>query len=323
MSRLVTVVGATGVQGGSVIKSLLGNPAYRLRGVTRNVSSEKAKAISDQGVEMVAGDLDDIASLKAAFADSYAIFAVTNFFEPFFTNGDVTAAMKIETTHGINMATAAAATPTLKHYIWSTLPNSNTASRGKVTVPYYQAKAEVDKFIASQPNLLSLTTFLWVAFYASNFNYPFFAPFTLPQAADPTKLYQVQAVPASTPIPLAGDQATNVGLFVAATLAQPEKTLPGKTVLVSTESMTSEELLAAWANLQGKKSEVLVLQPEAYKGIWPGAADLMHISATYWQVMEGKAFANEWAGGVLDREALGVKGLIGTVDAFKAMQASA
>lgn len=58
MSKLLTVFGATGNQGGSVIQAILADPAlskeYKVRGITRDVSKESAKRLASQGVEMVA-----------------------------------------------------------------------------------------------------------------------------------------------------------------------------------------------------------------------------------------------------------------------------
>lgn len=65
--KLIVVIGATGAQGGSVVSSLLGDKSYRIRGVTRNPSSEKAKALSAKGVEVVTADSSDAGSLKKAF----------------------------------------------------------------------------------------------------------------------------------------------------------------------------------------------------------------------------------------------------------------
>ena len=65
--RLVVVIGATGVQGGSVLSALSKDPPYELRAITRNLSSEAAKKPEAQGIDAIAGDLKDLASLKAAF----------------------------------------------------------------------------------------------------------------------------------------------------------------------------------------------------------------------------------------------------------------
>ena len=67
MTPTLTVVGATGVQGGSVIDSALKVGGYKVRAITRNADSEKAKALAARGVEIVAADLNDMASLVKAF----------------------------------------------------------------------------------------------------------------------------------------------------------------------------------------------------------------------------------------------------------------
>lgn len=101
MSKILTVFGANGQQGGSLIAYLLKHPTliliYKLRGVTRDPSKPAAAALKEKGVEVVQvsqakrrgsplrrnadgtkADIDDNDSLKDAVAGSYAVFAVTN-----------------------------------------------------------------------------------------------------------------------------------------------------------------------------------------------------------------------------------------------------
>ena len=82
---LLVVIGATGNQGGSVISHFLAQspPTYCLRGLTRNTSSAASQALTAKGVEMVAADVDDYASLKRAFDGANAIFSVTDFWHPY------------------------------------------------------------------------------------------------------------------------------------------------------------------------------------------------------------------------------------------------
>jgi len=87
------------------------------------------------------------------------IFAVTDFFEPFASKGPEEA-IKVESAQGINLAKAAAATPTLKHYIWSTLPNGKKITGGKYVVPHFEAKNQIDAYIKSDSSLLEKTTFV-------------------------------------------------------------------------------------------------------------------------------------------------------------------
>lgn len=82
MSKVLTVFGATGNQGGSVIKSVLANSKlsseYKLRGITRDPSKPAGKALAEKGVELVKADLNDKESVKKAIEGSSAVFGVTN-----------------------------------------------------------------------------------------------------------------------------------------------------------------------------------------------------------------------------------------------------
>jgi hypothetical protein len=316
MSKIVTVVGATGMQGGSVVQSLLHAKDYAIRAITRSRQSDKAKALLAQGVEVVEADINDLESLKAAFAGSYAIFAVTNFFEALPTLGKVKAG-EIEVQQGINLAKAAAATSSLRHYIWSSLPNSRRVSDGQVTVPYYESKNKVDDYIKADSALFNKTTFLWVTFYAANINYPWYMPFSIP-GSDPAKVYTVWATPASIPIKLVGDGAVNVGLFVKSILEQPGKTLPGKFVLAATDEMTAEEFTAAWARQEGKEAVTLQVDKETYSNMWPVWGEVMDLSHMYWEVMKDKTYSGEE--NILTKDDLNVKGLVDTKAAFAKMR---
>ena len=102
---------------------------------------------------------------------------MTNFAEQFARLGtDPEAAMKAEYNQGKNIADAASKTATLKHLIWSTLPNALKISNGKCPVPHFDAKAKVDDYIKSIPGLFAKTTFLCVTFYASNLKISMFTP---------------------------------------------------------------------------------------------------------------------------------------------------
>ena len=63
-------MGATGAQGGGLVRAIHGDPSggFAARAMTRDVNSDKAKALAALGAEVVAADVDDPASLKKAFA---------------------------------------------------------------------------------------------------------------------------------------------------------------------------------------------------------------------------------------------------------------
>src|SRR6185436_6238271 len=80
-SRIIAVVGATGAQGGSLCDAILSDPAggFACRAITRNPGSNGAKALMAKGVEVIAADLDDEASLTESFAGAHGVFGVTNY----------------------------------------------------------------------------------------------------------------------------------------------------------------------------------------------------------------------------------------------------
>lgn len=77
--KLIVIIGATGGQGGSVVNSFLNDPEWRVRGITRNPSSQKSKNLEARGVQVVQANLDDRASLAKVFQDANVIFAVSDF----------------------------------------------------------------------------------------------------------------------------------------------------------------------------------------------------------------------------------------------------
>jgi hypothetical protein len=332
MSKIITIVGATGTQGSSVVSALLdnGTPTYSIRAVTRNPQSAAAKSLSAKGITVVKADLNDITSLRTAFAGTHAIFAVTNFFEALPTLG-IVSAMEIETAQGINLAIAAAETPTLEHYIWSTLPNSAANTGGKVVVPYYESKNRVDAYIRSSlPDLLKKTTFLWLAWFAGNMHIPIYTP-TRIRTLDGSKLHvQFLSIPSSTPIPLLGDEKINAGLFVRAILEQPHLTKSANGNIVSTvlEYRQITQVVDGFSKRQGIQTRCLTLNKEDYGSLWPVWGELFHLSHLYFEVMGTRAFSitsekeGEEAQGrceVLTKEDLGVEGLVGVEEAFERM----
>ena len=83
--KLIAVVGATGAQGGGLVRSILDDPSggFSVRAITRDANSDKGKALADLGAEVVEADVDDTASLKRAFQGAYGAFCVTFFWEHF------------------------------------------------------------------------------------------------------------------------------------------------------------------------------------------------------------------------------------------------
>ena len=164
--KIIAVLGSTGSQGGGLCRAILADAAggFACRAVTRDPSKDKAKALATAGAQVVKGDLDDVESLKKAFAGAYGVFAVTNFWEHFSGEKEIAQAK--------NIADAAKAAG-VKHVIWSTLEDTRKLMaaddtrmpmlQGRFRVPHFDAKAEADAHFAGLP-----TTFFMVSFYWDN-----------------------------------------------------------------------------------------------------------------------------------------------------------
>ena len=116
-SRVLAITGATGAQGGSLLRAVLADPhsQFTPRAITRKPDSEKARALAAAGAEVVAADLDNPESLNRALAGADAAYFVTNYWEHF--NPEK------ETAQAQNLA-AAARDAGVRHAIWSTLEDT-------------------------------------------------------------------------------------------------------------------------------------------------------------------------------------------------------
>lgn len=188
---IVVVVGATGVQGGSVVNSLLETKQYRVRGLTRNLTSKASAALQARGVEMVAADLNDLESLKKTFTGADFVFGVTNFWvcsdlslsmassdrsgkhiDPIFSKNQdpsiVAGDKTLEEKQGKNIGLAAKAA-NIKFLIFSSLADVSKESDGKLKhVLHFDGKNRVEQFIRS---LGVPCAFVYVGFYFTNLLY--------------------------------------------------------------------------------------------------------------------------------------------------------
>ncbi|GKU15265.1 unnamed protein product [Fusarium langsethiae] len=161
--KVAVVIGATGLQGGSVAQVLSASShKYTVRGLSRNLSSSKAQALSQMGVEMRQADLDDPESLRSAFQGAHVIFAMTDFWQAM-------SATK-EEAQGKSIMDIAADLPELEHLIWADLPNARKISDGQYTnVYHWQSKAAVSDYIRLQkPALWKRTTTVLFPNYFEN-----------------------------------------------------------------------------------------------------------------------------------------------------------
>src|SRR5258708_38303956 len=79
--KLILITGATGHQGGATLRHLAKQGGFKLRAMTRKPDGDAAKALVALGAEVVAGDLDDAASVSRALAGAWGVYAGQNTWE--------------------------------------------------------------------------------------------------------------------------------------------------------------------------------------------------------------------------------------------------
>ena len=265
--KIIAVVGATGAQGGGLVRAILADKSgpFTARAITRNVNSDKAKALAALGVEVVAGDADDEKSMVKAFSGAYGAFCVTNFWEHFSPEREIAQATA--------MANAAKAAG-VQHAIWSTLEDSRKfiplsddrmpTLHGKWKVPHFDAKGEADQAFrdAGVP-----TTFLLTSFYWDNLVHFGMGP----KASDDGTLGFVLPMGERK---LPGIAAADIGP-AAYGIFKAGKEFIGKTVGIAGEHLTGAEMAAQLSTALGKEVRHQAVPPAVYRTFgFPGADDL-------------------------------------------------
>ncbi|KAJ3548692.1 hypothetical protein NM208_g889 [Fusarium decemcellulare] len=259
MSKILAVFGATGQQGGSVIKYVLEDQElsqqYKIRAITRDVNSDKAKQLQKK-VEVVYGDLLDQASLETALAGVHTIFLMTApFFGPDAFNREYNC---------VKRAADVAIEKGAEYIIFSTLPSVKDISGGKFTqVVPFDAKAAVEQYIRSLP--------IKSAFYCPG---SFMENFTgqtawAPQQTPDGSWVIATHVSPRTRIPLI-DCVGNSGTFVGAILAEPEN-YEGKTFSAATRLYDLEEIIASYSKATGRNITYKQISEEEFRKSLPEA----------------------------------------------------
>ncbi|EXJ83108.1 hypothetical protein A1O1_06726 [Capronia coronata CBS 617.96] len=318
MANIIAVFGATGAQGGGVVTELLKDKGWSVRALTRNVNSPRARALRSQGAEVAFADLEDPSTLPKAIEGSHAVFGVTDYWQYVANHGNVEAG-NIETRQGIGLLGALARSPTLQHFIWSTLPGAIATSPNDIQVPHMDSKNRVDKYLEQHyPDLLAKTTFLRVAWYAENLAWH---DFFKPQKYNPGGQYIfVQPCAPTTVIPMAGHVRKNTGTFVKAVLSHPEKSLPAKTAVVSLGfALSYPQLLEIWKKVTGKKVTFLSCTKEAFASLYGDAGLELALQYEFMEKMGEKMMDHP---DIVEPSDLGITQLVGIEETLKELEGS-
>jgi uncharacterized protein YbjT (DUF2867 family) len=271
--KIIAVVGSTGSQGGGLARAILSDPngGFAVRAVTRDPNKDKAKALASKGAEIVQANIDDVESLKKAFAGAYGVYAVTNFWEHF--SGEK------EKAQAKNIADSAKAAG-VKHVIWSTLEDTRNLMKPddkrmpmlqeKYRVPHFDAKAEANAYFSGLPVTYLVTSFYWDNLYM----------FGLAPKKDDHGVYSWTFPMGDAK--LAGIAAEDIGkcaygIFKAGSQYQ------GKTVGITGENLTVKEMGDKLSKGLGiGPVQYNAVDPNTYRGFgFPGADEMGNMFQVY------------------------------------------
>ena len=247
--KLIAVIGATGQQGGAVVRALQAGNQFKVRALTRNPA--KHRELLD---EVIQADLNRPETLAAAFEGAHGIFLVTDFWE--------------EGTDEAKQASAAvraAKDAGVKHLVWSTLPDVEAISGGKFHVPHFTGKAKIDRIVkdAGFPN----HTFVIAPMYYQNL-----VGVLAPQKqTDGSVGWALPLDPTVRSIHM-GD-ITELGDIVAGAFARPDQAGHGEYLPLVGDFMSFNEILDT-LNRQGHNFSFKQVPKEVFATFFPGAADV-------------------------------------------------
>ena len=265
--KVIAVLGATGAQGGGLVRAMLNDTEgeFTVRALTRNISSEKAGTLARLGAEVVAVDVDDPESLKRAFRGAYGAYCVTFYWEHLSPEREFAQAK--------GMADAAKVNG-LRHVIWSTLEdtrqwvplndNRMPTLMEKYKVPHFDSKGEANRLFASTG---VPTTYLLTSFYWDNF-----IGFGMGPKKDQSGRLAITFPMGSKKLP--GIAAEDIGRCAYGIFKRGQE-FAGKTVGISGEHLTGEQMAAAFTRALGEEVHYNEIEPAVYRSFgFPGADDL-------------------------------------------------
>lgn len=273
--QIIAVVGATGAQGGGLVRAILADPdsRFRVRAITRNTTGEIAQELARLGADVVGADLDDAESLRRAFAGVHGVYAVTNFWEHFSPAREIAQAQ--------NLALAARDTGA-KHLIWSTLEDTRKwvpldhdrmpTLHGTYKVPHFDAKSEADRLFV---NAGVPTTFLLASFYWENMIHFGMGP---RRGTD-------GSLAITFPLgdkKMAGIAAEDIGRCAYGIFNAGPERYAGRFVGIAGDHTSGAEMASALSKALGQEVRYNDVSPETYRGFgFPGADDLGNMFQFY------------------------------------------
>jgi len=247
--KLIAVIGATGHQGGAVVRALQAGGQFKVRALTRN--PDKHRDLADEVVE---ADLNRPDTLQPAFAGAHGVFLVTS--------------SSLEGTDEFTQGTAAvraAKAAGVKHFIWSTLPDVEAISGGKFDVPHFTNKAKVDRVVTEAG--FANHTFVIAPFFYQNLA----GAMAPQQQADGSMGWALPLDPSVRCIHM-GD-IRELGTIVAGAFAHPDQAGHGEYLPLVGDFMSFNDIVDV-LNRQGHNFSFTQVPADVFATLFPGAAEI-------------------------------------------------
>jgi uncharacterized protein YbjT (DUF2867 family) len=247
--KLIAVIGATGQQGGGVVRALQASGQFKVRALSRDPG--KHRELADEVVE---ADLNRPETLKAAFDGAHGVFLVTNFRELGTTElKQATAAVRAAKEAGV------------KHFIWSTLPDAERITGGKFDVPHFTGKAKLDPIVKAAG--FAAHTYVIAPFYYQNL----VGAFGPQKQADGSLGWAVPLDPDVRCLHM-GD-ITELGNIVTGAFAHPDQAGNGEYLPLVGDFMSFNEIVET-VNRQGHEFSFKQVPKEIFATLFPGASEI-------------------------------------------------
>lgn len=262
---LIAVFGGTGMQGGSVARYLTKHGGFRVRILTRDPGN--AQGLAD---EVAYADLTKPDTLDAALEGADGVFLVTNYWDKASTE-DWAQTPSEAWSDPVNefaqgkAAVEAAKRTGVRHFIWSTLPDTHQISDGQYDLPFWTGKAKLDEVVSAAG--FQYHTFVEAPFYFQNFRKEM-APVLL---EDGTKAWNLP-MQADLKVMHMGD-IEQMGAIVLGVLLNPDVAGQGQHLSLAGGTYSWTDVVAIFSAL-GHKVAFSQVPDEAFDSLIPGARNL-------------------------------------------------
>jgi uncharacterized protein YbjT (DUF2867 family) len=240
-NRRILVLGATGQQGGAVARHLRAD-GWEVRALVRDLNKDSAQDLKRQGVEIVQGDLNHLASLRTTMEGVYGVFSALSSTE---------AGVEVEERQGKAVADVAKEAG-VSHFVYSSVGGAERESG----IPHFESKWHVENYLHEHDLPV---TILRPAFFIDNFRS------IVSEEADQTLSIKMALRPETVLQMIAVD---DIGAFAALAFEQ-KTTFLGKAIELAGDELTPVQITEVFQRVLGKPTRFTEVPVEQLRRVNP------------------------------------------------------